>query len=145
MIYMGVKVEDLLNGVLTQEEIDFVDSVRIPYNDHTGLWTKLLSAQGKVTAALESGKVERVAYEPVVRQRGPQVISDYTGGGIDGIKSMADGKYYDSKSAYRKELKRQGLVELGNDAPTKGKGPEAHISDKELKQDIAQAISQLGG
>lgn len=142
---MGVKVEDLLDGVLTQGEISFVDGLRIPYNDNTGLWTQLMMVQRKVAKALESGMVSKVSYEPVTKQAGPHVISDYTGGGIDGIKSMADGKYYDSKSEYRKELKRRGLVELGNDAPVKGKGPEAHISDRELKQDIAQAISQLGG
>jgi len=52
---------------------------------------------------------------------------------------------YDSKSAYRKELKRQGLVELGNDAPTTCKEPEYKICEKELKRDIAEAIQQLGG
>lgn len=67
------------------------------------------------------------------------------GEGVQGIKSMADGKLYDSKSAYRKSLKEKGLVELGNDAPVVGKGPEASISERELKQDIKTAIEQLGG
>lgn len=34
---------------------------------------------------------------------------------VDGFRSMADGKMYDSKSKYRAELKARGLVELGND------------------------------
>ncbi len=37
------------------------------------------------------------------------------------FKSMADGRTYDSKSAYRQSLKARGLVELGNDAPLTGK------------------------
>ena len=141
---MGVKSEDLLT-VITQDELDFVSGLRIPFNDLTGLWLKKQIVDLKIAQALEAGMIAKVYHEPATKQNGPHVISDYTGGGIDGIKSMADGKYYDSKSAYRKELKRHGLVELGNDAPTKGKGPEAHINDKELKQDIAQAIQQLGG
>lgn len=34
---------------------------------------------------------------------------------IDPFKSMADGKLYDSKSAYRETLKARGLTEIGND------------------------------
>ena len=33
------------------------------------------------------------------------------------FKSMADGRIYDSKSAYRRTLKEKGLTEVGNDAP----------------------------
>ncbi len=41
----------------------------------------------------------------------PQLIRDQ----IDPFKSMADGKLYDSKSAYRQTLKDRGLTEIGND------------------------------
>lgn len=34
---------------------------------------------------------------------------------IDAFRSMADGKIYDSKSQYRRDLKARGLVEVGND------------------------------
>ena len=43
----------------------------------------------------------------------PRLIRDHT----EPFQSMADGKLYDSKSAYRQTLKDRGLVELGNDAP----------------------------
>lgn len=145
MIYMGVKAEDLLGTVLTQDELNFVSSLRIPFNDISGLWLKKQIIDQKVSVAIDGGSVSRVVHDPVVRQAGPQVISDCAGSDIHGIKSMADGKYYDSKSQYRKELKRRGLVEMGNDAPTVGKGPEANICEKEVKRDIAQAIQQLGG
>lgn len=41
----------------------------------------------------------------------PYVISDT----MDGIRSMADGRMYDSKSRYRAELRARGCYELGND------------------------------
>ena len=41
----------------------------------------------------------------------PQIISDTH----EPFRSMADGKIYDSKSAYRATLKARGLVEVGND------------------------------
>jgi len=34
------------------------------------------------------------------------------------MKSMADGRLYDSKSELRRSYKEQGFIELGNDAPT---------------------------
>ncbi len=43
----------------------------------------------------------------------PGLISDHH----EPFKSMADGRTYDSKSAYRRTLKDRGLTELGNDAP----------------------------
>lgn len=42
------------------------------------------------------------------------VISDTT----QAFRSMADGQIYDSKSAYRRELKARGFREVGNDMPT---------------------------
>lgn len=145
MIYMDVKVEDLLNGVISQKEWDFVKDLRIPYNDRNGLWLRKQIIDHKIKLAIVNGKAKRVEYEKVETRKGPQVISDYAGKDINGIQSMADGKYYDSKSEYRRSLKEKGLVELGNDAPTVGKGPEASISERELKHDIKTAIEQLGG
>jgi len=143
--YMGVNEDDLLNGVLTPEEYQFALYCTFSYNDQSGTWLKLRLIQLKVKEAIESGKVQTIKSAPVIRQRGPQVITDSAGDTIHGIQSMADGKMYDSKSAYRKSLKEKGLVELGNDAPTQGKGPEASISERELKHDIKTAIEQLGG
>lgn len=50
----------------------------------------------------------------------PMVISD----AADAFRSMADGRLYESKSAYRAELKRQGMREIGNDV-------EGHLKDVE--------------
>lgn len=35
--------------------------------------------------------------------------------GCDPIKSMVDGTVYESKSAYRRHLKQNGYIEVGND------------------------------
>lgn len=77
----------------------------------------------------------------------PKHTNDYMGDSVNGLQSMADGKFYDSKSAYRKSLKEKGMVELGSDAPTadKAKAVRAKIDDKDLKSDIKTAIEQLGG
>jgi hypothetical protein len=42
---------------------------------------------------------------------GPNIISDT----IAPFQSMADGRMYDSKSQYRRDLKSRGLVEAGNE------------------------------
>ena len=57
----------------------------------------------------------RADYAPAKRSdlAAPALIRDQ----VDPFQSMADGKLYDSKSAYRQTLKDRGLVELGNDAP----------------------------
>lgn len=143
--YMGVKADDLLNGVLTPEEYKFAIYCAFSYNDQSGTWLKLRLIQLKVKEAIESGKVQTVINSPVKRGKAAYVQSDCMGEGVQGIQSMADGKRYDSKSAYRRSLKEKGLVELGNDAPTKGRGPEASIDERELKHDIKTAIEQLGG
>ncbi len=68
------------------------------------------------------------------RPAGPQVITDT----IDGFQSQADGKMYDSKSAYRRTLREQGYVEVGNERlPTRRGGEPTGISD-----DIRRAIAE---
>ena len=54
--------------------------------------------------------------------------------------SHADGKVYDSKSAYRKDLKARGLREVGNDKLDSSKD---RYQKGDLKGDIARSINQL--
>ncbi|SLN74775.1 hypothetical protein ROJ8625_04099 [Roseivivax jejudonensis] len=63
------------------------------------------------------------------------------------LQSMTNGKYYDSKSEMRKEYKRAGVVEVGNDVPHKRAQPS--IAEKERKKrerraSAAKALSQAG-
>ena len=79
-----------------------------------------------------------VEYEPhegpPPPRRGPTIISDHHAP----FRSMADGRTYESKSAYRRSLKENGFVELGNEMP---KGPPAPPDDYEA--DAAEAYERV--
>ncbi len=49
--------------------------------------------------------------------KGPNVISDDMGAGVNGLRAMyrKDRKHFDSKSAYRIDVKAHGLAEVGNE------------------------------
>lgn len=66
------------------------------------------------------------------------IISDV----LNDVMCPADGKTYDSKSAYYRAVKDAGLVIVGNDAPTMQKQPEYSSSD--LRSDIARVMSNYG-
>lgn len=67
------------------------------------------------------------------RRKGPYIISDTH----EPFKSMADGLYYDSKSAYRRSLRERGLTEVGNEPPTPPKF-ESDVTGKDIKDAIEQ-------
>lgn len=76
---------------------------------------------------------------PPPPRRAPMVISDNHAP----FRSMADGRMYDSKSAYRRELKARGFEELGNDLP-----PHRDARDFEprgVEADIKETIERLEG
>ena len=75
------------------------------------------------------------------------LIFDTMPGGIHGMKSMADGKQYDSKSRYYRSLKDHGCVIVGNDSShtTNRRGfsiQEGPTSD-DVVGDIKKSIEQL--
>ena len=49
--------------------------------------------------------------------KGPNVIRDDMGAGVNGLRAMyrKDKKRFDSKSAYRRDVKAHGLAEVGNE------------------------------
>lgn len=47
------------------------------------------------------------------------IQTHYARGDIQGYISQIDGSWIDSRSKHRDHLKRHGMVELGNDVPTK--------------------------
>jgi hypothetical protein len=85
---------------------------------------------GRLFAEYEGDTLTYLApdYEPPNRSdlAAPQLIRDQT----EPFQSMADGKLYDSKSAYRQTLKDRGLVELGTDAPLTAPPPVAPKSNR---------------
>lgn len=64
----------------------------------------------------------------------PYVCSDDLG--VGGVFNPADGKKYDSKSAYYQAVKDKGLEIMGNDAPTTRAKP------KQKKIDWEKAVSE---
>jgi len=107
---------------------------------------------GRLLAEYEGGDLTYLApeYTPPNRSdlAAPTLIRDH----IEPFQSMADGKLYDSKSAYRQTLKARGLVELGNDAlptppptpkPSTGRREALHrqladVSDREANKVLKQ-------
>lgn len=63
---------------------------------------------------------------------------------MDAVQSMTNGLYYDSKSAMRKEYKRAGVVEVGNDVPTEKPKTDHVARRKAIKASVGKAISQAG-
>jgi hypothetical protein len=59
---------------------------------------------------------------------------------VDGFRSMADGKMYNSKSKYRAELKARGMVELGNDQIRSRPTPLPPV-----RETLRQTLQQLNG
>lgn len=55
-----------------------------------------------------------------------------------------DGKFYDSKSAFRRVTKERGLVEVGNDT-ARFKRPQAPNRDKAIEQSIDKALARARG
>lgn len=59
--------------------------------------------------------------------------------GMEPTRNMADGKMYDSRSAYERAVKAAGCEIIGNDqnSPSRGHEPRG------VERDIARAIEQL--
>lgn len=60
--------------------------------------------------------------------------------GTKGVFNPADGKMYDSKSAYHNAVKNAGLVIMGDDAPTKAATPKTKTVNWEKA--VAQTLKQ---
>ena len=73
----------------------------------------------------------------------PMLIGD----GMKSIQSMTNGEYYDSKSELRKEYKRAGVIEVGNDVQMKKSEPTYYEKKKAKEQrrgSVAKALSKMG-
>lgn len=73
----------------------------------------------------------------------PMVIRDST----HPVQSMTNGQVYDSKSELRKEYRRAGVIEVGNDVQTKRAEPtrdEKRKAREARRGSIARALSKMG-
>lgn len=61
----------------------------------------------------------------------------------NGVKSQADGKIYGNRREYNEHLKRHGMIEVGDQAPTK---PNTEIrGDHECRREVIEAYKQHTG
>lgn len=67
------------------------------------------------------------------------VISDH----MDSTRHMASGKYFDSKSEFRKETKATGCIEYGNDAALTRPRKPIPLSRQQRREDIKRTIYEL--
>lgn len=74
--------------------------------------------------------------------QGPSVITDDIGAGVNGLRHMADGKHYDSKSRFRAETRAHGMVEVGDQNPI-AKPPEK--PKDYYGQQVRDASAQIAG
>ncbi len=81
-------------------------------------------------------------FEPE-KPRGPNVIGDDVGAGINGLRHMASGKMLDSKSAHRKENRARGLYEVGNETNFENK--QAEPPRDYYGNEVKAAAEQLQG
>lgn len=77
------------------------------------------------------------------RPQGPSVISDDVGAGVNGLRHMPSGQMLDSKSAHRKENRRRGLEEVGNQTNVAGK--KASHTAHEYGEMVHEARQQIEG
>lgn len=79
----------------------------------------------------EKAWAEKQAMQP---KKAPDVIPD-----ISGHISMADGKWIDSRSKHRENLKRNNCIEIGNDVPMQQKQVGFNRKEQEYrKRQIAE-------
>lgn len=89
------------------------------------------------TYVLRNGElVPKHLAAPLSPGSGPFVISDT----MEPIRSMADGKMYNSKSVYARSVKAAGCEIIGNDTV-----PRRRTEMPPVREDIRRAIQQLGG
>lgn len=89
---------------------------------------------------------EEMAFQARPRQGelcAPMLIRDET----RAVMSMTNGRIYDSKSELRKEYRRAGVIEVGNETPMKKAEPtsyERREARKKRRGSIERALSQAG-
>lgn len=72
----------------------------------------------------------------------PSIIQD-SQGGVRGIQSMGDGKFYDSKSAMRAHYRRDGFVEVGNDSWLTRPAQTKRSTKAEIEPSVRKAIARV--
>lgn len=88
----------------------------------------------------ELGMVDKQLTLPFYKDEATHVISDT----MDLTRHMADGRYYDSKSEFRKATKATGNIEYGNEIPSLLKPRQPIPLDRaQRREDIRRALYEV--
>lgn len=96
----------------------------------------------RATYVLRNGKlVEKHLASPLhARHRqAPNIRTD----GMEPIRSMADGKVYDSKSTYERSVRAHGCEIVGNERTSFDRRADFTPARGEIARDVKQSIEQL--
>ena len=133
---MDYKKSELVK-ILGKEDAEWYDnSCKIPLRAPFSEWVRLHNVQTKIEKATASGKLKPIV--SVSTYVLPKVM--FMTDDMNHTLNPADGKMYDSKSAYYRAVKDKGLEIVGNDAPTKPLKPkQAPIN---WEKAVAETINQ---
>ena len=94
---------------------------------------------GRCTYVLRNGELtpKRLAGPPHPAQAAPMVRTD----GMEPVRSMADGRVYDSRSRYYASLKARGCEIVGDDRAAFERPPQPRPEG--VGQDILRTIEEL--
>ena len=77
---------------------------------------------------------------------GQRICMNYISDHMDETRHMANGKYYTSKSSFRKATKAAGCIEVGNDPSIIPKARKPIVMDRrKRREDIRSALHEIKG
>jgi hypothetical protein len=92
---------------------------------------------GRETYVLRGGRLVPKRLAVVPTEPAPMIRPD----GMDALRCMADGRSYDSKSAYQAAVRRAGCEIVGDDRGGFGRPPGYAPGD--IAQDIKRTLAEL--
>lgn len=116
--YEGYSHKDLIKLLGKQDAEWFIKGCPIPFRSDYSEWQRHIDVYAKIAKAKLKVHKSDVNYTP------PKIYLKSDDLGIKGVFNPADGKKYDSRSAYEAAVKAKGLVIMGDDAPTKPSTPK---------------------
>jgi hypothetical protein len=93
------------------------------------------------TYVIRDGKLvdKQFVFDVEINNKTPYVISD----SMEMLRHMATGKYFTSKSEFRKETKAAGCQEIGNDSSLYKPRKLIPLSREQRREDIKRSIYEI--
>lgn len=131
--------KDVLRVLGAEDGAWFIGGCRIAFSGSTtDDWQRKCRVENAISDAIAKGEIAPIPESEIFIAPRISVISDDLG--KDGVFNPANGKRYDSKSAYYRAVKDAGCEIMGNDAPTTMATPNAKEID--WRPAVAEALQQ---